>query len=74
MTDLFTYTPPAPAVPRIALIGPHAVRYTPCLLGVLAEVLFSTGGGVVTVGRDRAHAERLAGEIVAAHGEGRDRG
>ncbi len=72
MTDLFTYTPPAPAAPRPALIGPHAVRYGPCPLGVLAEVALSPGpGGGAAVGRDRAHAERLAGEIVAAHREGR---
>ncbi len=72
MTDLFTY---APAAPRTALIGPHAVRYSACPLGVLVEVVLSPGpGGGAAVVRDWAHAEQLAAEIVAAHGEGWDHG
>lgn len=48
---------------------PH-VRFRPCPLGVLAEVWLPAGSGAA-IGRDRAHAERLAGEIVDGHKGGR---
>lgn len=49
---------------------PH-VRFRPCPMGVLAEVAFPAGGGGAAIGRDRAHAEQMAAEIVKDHGEGR---
>lgn len=49
---------------------PH-VRFHPCPLGVLAEVAFVSGGGGAAIGRDRAHAEQMAAEIIKDHGEGR---
>lgn len=47
------------------------IRYTASPLGVLAEVAFASGGGGAAMGRDQAHAEALAAEIVAEHGAGR---
>lgn len=49
---------------------PH-VRFRSCPLGVLAEVVFVSGGGGAAIGRDQTHAETLAAEIVKDHGENR---
>lgn len=49
---------------------PH-VRFRPCPLGILAEVWLPASGGGAAIGRDRAHAEQMAAEIVRDHGENR---